>query len=83
MVHGALCFGNDQQTAGIFINPVHQTWPVITIHGKVIKMINQGVNKRSRIISMPGMHHHTGRFVYHQQNIVFINYIQRNIFPYQ
>src|SRR5690606_29065315 len=80
MSHGLLCLGYDQQSAGIFIDPVNQAWPFAAVLWKIVKMKNQGIDKGSTIVPMTRMYHHSCRFVYYQKGIIFMYNIQRNIF---
>ena len=77
-----IIFGNDQQTASVFVNTVDDARTFYTADaGKAVPtMVKQGINQSSAMRSGRRMYSHSCRFVDNQQVIVFINNVQRNIF---
>ena len=49
---------------------------------KVAAMVKQCVYQRAGIVARSRMHHHAARLVKHYHIVIFINYIQRNVFRY-
>ena len=81
--HSLFGLSDNQQSAGIFVDAMHQPRAVTAVVRQVFKVIDQRINKGTAIVAVPRVYYHTRRLVYHQQTIVFIHYLQRYIFGYQ
>src|SRR5690606_16155161 len=53
---------------------------LIFTEGKIIKMVVQSIYEGAIPIAMGGVYHHPSRFVDYQQILVFINYIEGDVF---
>ena len=75
--------GHHQKPGGVFVNAVHQhAHPLVFGIGLLLEaqVEGQGVHQRAVVVAVSGVHHHAGRLVHHQHVIVFIYYIQGNVF---
>ena len=45
-------------------------------------MVQQCVYQRAGVVARRRMHHHAARLVKHYHIVIFVNYIQRNVFRY-
>ena len=81
--HSLFGLSDNQQSAGIFINAMHQPRTVTAVVRQVLKVIDQRINKGTAVVAVSRVYYHPRRLVYHQQTIVFIHYLQRYIFGYQ
>ena len=80
-------FGNDQQAGRILIDAVHQSRTIGQVafhqrHFLVLEVIGQSIDQGTRMYGHSGMYHHSRRFVYHHQVIVFVANIKRDIFRF-
>lgn len=77
-----LCgFCRDHDAAGILVEPVDDTGPpdaADTLQA-VATMEDQRVDQRTGQVSRRRMHHHAGRFVDHDQMVVFKNDVKRDV----
>ena len=72
--------GYQQQPRCVLVDTVHQTdirIIHINIRATLLKVVCQGVQECMFVIAVAGMNNQSGRFVHHQQIIIFIHYIQR------
>ena len=75
-----LIFGDNQKSGSIFVDPVHEPYPVeIRFLAVLFEMKRQRVHQCSRIIAVTWMNDHTGIFVYYHQIIIFIHDVDGNI----
>ena len=81
--HSLFGLSDNQQSASIFIDAMHQPRTVTAVVRQVFKVIDQRINEGTAVVAVSRMYYHTRRLVYHQQTIVFIHYLQRYIFGYQ
>ena len=81
--HSLFGLSDNQQSAGIFIDAMHQPRSVTAVVRQVFKVIDQRIDKGTAIVAVSRVYYHPRRLVYHQQTIVFIHYLQRYIFGYQ
>ena len=81
--HSLFGLSDNQQSAGIFIDAVHQPRTITAVVRQVFKVIDQRIDKGTAVVAVSRVYYHTRRLVYHQQTIVFIHYLQRYIFGYQ
>ena len=75
-------FRNYQQPARVFIDPVDDSWMDHAVDsGKTFAaVIQQRVHESSVVVSVSGVNHHSFRLVDHEQIVIFIHDIKRNIF---
>ena len=78
---GTVVFRHDKQTAGVFIDAMHDTGAECTADAGqgAAAMIQQGVHQRTVGIAGCRMHHHTAGFVHHHHAGILINDVQRDI----
>ncbi len=43
------------------------------------QVICEGIDERTLEMTVSGMHHHSGRLVYHEHVVVFVHYVERNV----
>ena len=79
---GIRCFGNHQQTGRIFVDTVHKPHMRVVgiVIGNIFHVPGDGIDERTVIIPVPGMYHQPRRLIDNHQVLVFIHYIQGNIF---
>src|SRR5690606_20364533 len=80
-------FGDHQQSAGIFVKPMHQsgTIGIISFQDWQIRLfyvIRECIHQGSLIIAISRVHHHAGRFMDYQQVFVFVPDIQGYVLRY-
>lgn len=75
---GIRSLGYHQQAGGVLVDAVHQSHMRVIgiIIGIILHMPGYGVDKRTVIVAMTGVHHQTGRFVHYHQILVLIYYIK-------
>src|SRR5512133_758909 len=78
-------FCNDQNSGCVFIYPVNESGPAFTCaeQRQIPEMPHEGINECTGIVSVTGMDYHSRFFVYNNYIVVFIYYIQRDIFWYK
>jgi len=70
---GLICLCDDQTTARVFIEPMHDSRPLLAADaGQLWKMMQQGVDQRVLAMARAWMNHQPGRLVDHNQIAVFI-----------
>src|SRR5690606_21384310 len=82
MGHRPFTFGNYQYTRRVFINAVYQSRSS-RIAGKcrqLVEMVGQGIDYCARIVIVAWMNDHSRLLIDYQKLIVFVKYIQWNIF---
>ena len=77
----AVRFCHDQQAARILVDPMHDTRAFLAAHAREIaaEMMQQRVDQRSARGARGRMHHHARRFVHHDQIVIFIADIERDV----
>ncbi len=74
-------FGNDKQTGCVLVNTMDK--PKSRIANIIIRIVAEmpceSIDKRTRIVSVTGMHHKSGRFVDDEQRIILIHDVKRDI----
>ena len=76
-------FCHHQQSGCILVNPVHKHTHSFIFGVRALRnaeVVGEGVNECAVEMPVTRVHNHSGRFVYHKDVIVFINYVKRNIF---
>ena len=74
---GAIVLGDDDQAAGLFIEPMHNARPQIASRRRQrLKVMQQGIHQCPLVASIvgracAGMHHHSGRLVDHREVGIF------------
>ena len=79
---GRIILGDDQQAAGVLVQPVHDAGALYPANaGKAIAaMGNEGIDQGSRLIAGPGVNHEPCGLVDDDQVLVFIDHGERNGF---
>ena len=80
---GLIVLSHNEQTRSILIDSMHQdahpfilsVWAL-----RYAKMMGQGVYKRAAEMAVTRMHYHSGFLIQYKDIVIFIYYIQRNIF---
>ena len=77
-----IIFGNKQKTACILVYPMDYTRTQNAVYpGKTASaMIQKCIDERSASVAGRGMDNHSLRLVDNEHTVVFISYIERNIF---
>ncbi len=77
-------FGHNQQSRGVLVYSVHKSHSRVVdiIVGIVAEMKCQRVYKSAVIVAVTGMHHKPGRLVDHEQMLVLVHDVERNILGY-
>ena len=77
-----IIFGNKQKTACILVYPMNYARTQNTVYPRktVSAMIQKRVDKRSASVAGCGMDNHSLRLVDNEHTVIFISYIERNIF---
>ena len=75
--------GNHHYSRCLFIQSMDEAWPLLTTNRRdrpsgCLKVMQQGVDQRSRPVTRCRMHDDARRFVEDQQVLVFKKYLQRN-----
>ena len=75
-----LILGNDHQTSGVLIDTVYQIAEFVLhrLFG-LLKMPSQSVKQGAFEVAMAGVYHQSSLFVDHDDVVVFVNDIQRNL----
>ena len=78
------CLGNDEKSAGVFVDTVHESYlGVVRVIARVVfQMPCQCVDQGAAKVTTSGMHHHAGWLVDEQQLVVFVYNIQGNLLRY-
>ena len=73
--------GYAEQSAGVFVDAVHQSYlgVVDVVTAVVLKVPGEGVEQGSRPIADSGMNHQSCRFVDHHQVVVLKNDVERDV----
>ena len=86
-LHTEVCFrfrlfGDNQQAGCIFIDTMDESQGrIIGIVGRIVFQIpGKGIHQRSGIVSVSGMYDQPCRFVDHQQIVIFVHDLYRDIF---
>ena len=84
MMMGAIVFGDNDQTAGIFVEPVHDAGSLLIAYTfKIGGMGQHGIDQRAAGVAGRWMHDHAGRFVNHDHIVIFVNDGKGNGFGYE
>ena len=77
-----IIFTDNQTACGITVNTVDNTGTQSSVYsGKAAAaMIHDGIHQRTAVVPRRRMNHHPFRLVYHQNILIFIKNIQRNVF---
>src|SRR5437763_1461305 len=69
---GVIVLGDDQATAGLFVEPMDDTWPGDPPDAAEFPgtMVEQRIDERMLFMAGRRMHDQAGRFVEHQQSVV-------------
>ena len=78
---GVRSLGNDEETAGVFVDAVHQShaWVGNVIVWVVLEMPGEGIDQCAVVVAMARMHAHSCGLVHHQQVVVLIDDVQRDV----
>ena len=81
-VMGRIILGDDQEAAGVLVQPVHDAGALYPANAgqAVAAMGNQGIDQGSGFIPGAGMHHEACGLFDDDQVLVFINHGERNGF---
>ena len=79
---GCCCLSNDKESAGIFVNTVHQSHlGVVGIEAfQVSQMPRHSIDKRPREVTGTGMYNHSGRLIDDHEHVIFVDNFKRNVF---
>ena len=80
---GFVILGNDQQAAGIHVDPVHQHTHPVVLRVRPLgqaQVESQSIDQRAREMPVARMDHHPGRFVHNQEIFILVDDIERNVF---
>ena len=78
---GAVGLGHQQQSAGLFVQPMHDPRSQFSAGSREFaKMVQQSIHQGSAALAGAGMHDHARGLVDHRQPIIFIDNLQRNVF---
>ena len=83
LLHRVFRFGDQQQPAGILIDPVHKAYA--RQRGCFFRVLlrvqvpGQPVQQRTGIVTAAGMYHHIGRLIDHHQHLILIDDIQGHL----
>ena len=83
LVQGGTVFCDDDQSRGVFVEPVDNAWSefrCVELVGVGTEVIKDCVCKCSRPVAKGGMNHHAGGFVDYHQVFVLVHDVQRNVF---
>ena len=71
----------DQQAAGVLVDAVDNALPLHTVAGGELSLAvkEQGVDQRPLLVARAGVHHHVFGFVDHQQMLVLVDDVQRDL----
>jgi len=88
MGHGIIVFGHKDQAGGALVYTMYQPGTVFLIafeKGKfiVLKMVKQGVDKGSLVMSHSGMDHQTCGFVDDHKMFIFVPDVKRYVFGHE
>ena len=75
--------GDDQQAVRVLVDAVHQhAHPLVLGIGSLrqSQVESEGIHQRPRVVSVARMDHHAGGFVDHQDVVILISDVQRNVF---
>ena len=78
---GVRCLGYDQQTAGVFVNTVHQsyTWVVRVVAGQIAQVPGNSVDQCAVEVAHSGVYHQSGRLVDNHQLVILIDHVQGDV----
>lgn len=78
---GQVIFGDHEAAAGFFVESVHDAGALCAADARERgTMVEQRIDERAAGVARSGVHHHSGRFVEHQEIDVFKKDFQRNGF---
>ena len=81
MLVALIVLGRHQHPRGVFIDPVDNPGTQLTTDsGQIVTMMQQGIDQCTGHMSGGGMYHHSGRFVNHDQVVIFVKDRQGNFF---
>ena len=80
---GSILFGDDHDTRGVLVQPVHHPRPFLAADGGKrpgpgFEMVQQGIDQGARPIAGSRMDHHAGLFIQDQQCVIFIENFKGN-----
>src|SRR5438132_3368567 len=79
-----IVFRDQDATAGFFIQAVNYAGSKFASNtAQVFNVMQQGIDKRPRLNACARMHHHAGRFIDHNEMIIFKEDLERDIFGCQ
>ena len=78
----AVVFGNDKQSAGVFVNTMNNAGTMFAVNaGKAFATVkHKRIHKRAGPVPDRRMHDHAARFIHHNDILILIDDIERNIF---
>ncbi len=78
---GPLVLGHHQQTGGVLVDAVHQTGTHVPLlkQGKILQMPRERIDERTAVVAVSRMHDQSGRLVEHDEVVVLMNDVERNI----
>ena len=78
----AVVFGNDKQSAGVFVDAMNNAGTMLAVNaGKAFTAVkHKRIHKRAGPVSDCRMHDHAARFIHHNDILILIDDIERNIF---
>ena len=81
MLMGKIRFRHHQQTAGVFVDPVHDTGTDHPVDGgqSTLAVIQQGIHQCAVRMPCRRMHHHALGLVHHQQGFILVYDLQRQV----
>ena len=71
----------DQQAAGVLVDAVDNALPLHTVTAGELPFTvkEQGVDQRPLLVARAGVHHHVFGFIDHQQVLVLVDDVQRDL----
>ena len=81
MMMDGVVLRDDEYPAGVAIETMDDSRPQLSRHvAQLIKMKLKCPGECSQIIASPGMHDHVRRFIDHNQRVIIVENVERNIF---
>ena len=73
-------FGNHQKPAGVLVYAVHKHSHALVLNVRTkVQIVCKGVYKGAVVIPVPRVNYHSGRLVHHQDIVVFVGDVKRDI----
>ncbi len=83
MVH-LVVLGDHQNPARVAVEPMDDARPELSGNvAKLVEMKLQGARQSSAIVALAGVHNQSGRLVEHDNRLVFMHDVERNVFRRQ